>query len=212
MIESYGIGTSRSEPALQAWTAERVREPRVGPGLVDNPLCAAVAVLTETCVAALPVVLALCPSGVRVAVWRRCGRTTVSWEPVGAGEPVIYHPAHRLDTVTLGRGLIRWSPGDSDAHPSRACPGTKQPGQRLPGLADHQHTARLPGPEHPDTPPRNTQRPQQDPHQHAGTTDNATGAAPGAADAGSPCRSRLRGWRSASQWSAIHARIQPYSG
>jgi hypothetical protein len=44
---SHGISTPRSEPALQAWAAVRVREYRVGPGRVDNALCTAVAVLAE---------------------------------------------------------------------------------------------------------------------------------------------------------------------
>jgi hypothetical protein len=46
-IHCTGIGTPRSEPALQAWATVRVQEHRVGPGWVDNALCTAVWVLAE---------------------------------------------------------------------------------------------------------------------------------------------------------------------
>lgn len=45
----------------------------------------------STSAAALPVVLGLCPPGVRVAAWHRGERPTASRWPLNAWEPVIYH-------------------------------------------------------------------------------------------------------------------------
>lgn len=45
----------------------------------------------STSAAALPVVLASCPPGTRVAAWVRGERPTRSWGPLNAWEPVIYH-------------------------------------------------------------------------------------------------------------------------
>jgi hypothetical protein len=44
----------------------------------------------STSAAALPVVLGLCPPGVRVAAWHRGERPTASYWPLNAWEPVIY--------------------------------------------------------------------------------------------------------------------------
>lgn len=45
----------------------------------------------STSAAALPMVLASCPTSVRVAAWFRGERPTPSWRPLSAWEPVIIH-------------------------------------------------------------------------------------------------------------------------
>jgi len=50
----------------------------------------------STSAAALPVVLALCPPGVRVAAWHKGERVTRSRYPLSAWEPVIYHDGRQL--------------------------------------------------------------------------------------------------------------------
>ena len=50
----------------------------------------------STSAAALPAVLAPCPSGVRVAAWHRGERPTRSRWPLHAWEPVIYHGGRQL--------------------------------------------------------------------------------------------------------------------
>ena len=52
----------------------------------------------STSVEALPVVLALCPPGVRVAAWHRGERPTRSRWPLHAWEPVIYCGGRQLVT------------------------------------------------------------------------------------------------------------------
>ena len=52
----------------------------------------------STSAAALPAVLALCPTGVRVAAWHRGERPTPSRWPLSAWEPVIYHGGRPADT------------------------------------------------------------------------------------------------------------------
>lgn len=51
----------------------------------------------STSAAALPAVLALCPSGVRVAAWVRGERPTRSARPLSSWEPVIYAGGRALD-------------------------------------------------------------------------------------------------------------------
>ena len=51
----------------------------------------------STSAAALPAVLALCPSGVHIAAWHRGERPTVSRWPLNAWEPVIYHGGRPAD-------------------------------------------------------------------------------------------------------------------
>lgn len=65
----------------------------------------------STSVDALPMVLALCPPGVRVAAWHRGERPTRSARPLNAWEPVIYSggravlssgPGRRVDSLVYG--------------------------------------------------------------------------------------------------------------
>lgn len=51
----------------------------------------------STSATALPMVLALCPTGVRIAAWHRGERPTRSWAPLNAWEPVIYHGGRPVD-------------------------------------------------------------------------------------------------------------------
>jgi hypothetical protein len=50
----------------------------------------------STSAAALPEVLALCPSGTRVAAWFRGERPTASYAPLSSWEPVLYFGARRV--------------------------------------------------------------------------------------------------------------------
>ena len=50
----------------------------------------------STSAGALPMVLALCPPGVRVAAWHKGPRVTRSRYPVSAWEPVLYHGGRQL--------------------------------------------------------------------------------------------------------------------
>lgn len=79
----------------------------------------------STSAAALPVVLALCPPGVRVAAWHRGERPTASRWPLNGWEPVIYtggrpiDPAHadlrqdrrRVDSLVHGVAPMTTLPG-----------------------------------------------------------------------------------------------------
>jgi hypothetical protein len=66
----------------------------------------------STSAAALPIVLALCPPGVRVAAWHRGERPAPSRRPLNAWEPVIYRggrpadpsrvDARRIDSLVCG--------------------------------------------------------------------------------------------------------------
>jgi hypothetical protein len=57
----------------------------------------------STSAAALPAVLPLCPSGVRVGAWHRGPRGASSWQPLSAWEPVIYVPARPVDPARGAR-------------------------------------------------------------------------------------------------------------
>ena len=72
----------------------------------------------STSAQALPVVLALCPPGVRVAAWHRGERPTRSRWPLHAWEPVIYCDgrqltggARRVDSIVCGVGPLDTLPG-----------------------------------------------------------------------------------------------------
>lgn len=71
----------------------------------------------STSAAALPVVLGLCPPGVRVAAWHRGPRPTASRYPLSAWEPVIYHggrPVYgplRTDSLVHGVSPLTTLPG-----------------------------------------------------------------------------------------------------
>ena len=72
----------------------------------------------STSAQALPVVLALCPSGVRVAAWHRGERPTRSRWPLHAWEPVIYCGGRQLtmahvalDSIVCGVGPLETLPG-----------------------------------------------------------------------------------------------------
>ncbi len=67
---------------------------------------------------ALPVVLALCPPGVRIAAWHRGERPTRSRWPLHAWEPIIYYGgrqliggARRVDSIVCGVGPLDTLPG-----------------------------------------------------------------------------------------------------
>jgi hypothetical protein len=78
---------------------------------------------------ALPVVLALCPPGVRVAAWHRGGRPTRSRWPLHAWEPVIYSGGHQLigdrrraDSIVCGVAPLDSLPGRViGAKPAAVC-------------------------------------------------------------------------------------------
>jgi hypothetical protein len=59
----------------------------------------------STSAAALPMVLAACPPGVRVAAWHRGERPTASRWPLNAWEPVIYHGGRAADASRLDTSL-----------------------------------------------------------------------------------------------------------
>jgi hypothetical protein len=59
----------------------------------------------STSAAALPAVLALCPTGVRVAAWHRGERPTPSRWPLNAWEPVIYHGGRPADPSRANAAL-----------------------------------------------------------------------------------------------------------
>jgi hypothetical protein len=77
-------------------------------------------------------VLGLCPPGVRVAAWHRGARPAVSWQPLHAWEPVIYHPARpvspsalaqpRTDSLVCGAAALTTLPGRvTGAKPAAFC-------------------------------------------------------------------------------------------
>jgi hypothetical protein len=72
----------------------------------------------STSASALPAVLALRPSDVRVAAWHRGERPTASGEPLNAWEPVIYRGARplelddrRVDSLVHGVSSMTTLPG-----------------------------------------------------------------------------------------------------
>jgi hypothetical protein len=72
----------------------------------------------STSAEALPAVLALCPSGVRVAAWHRGERPTRSAWPLHAWEPVIYcggrqlpAASRRADSIVSGVAPVTTLPG-----------------------------------------------------------------------------------------------------
>jgi hypothetical protein len=71
----------------------------------------------STSAEALPVVLALCPPGVRVAAWHRGERATKSRYPLHAWEPVLYRGGRqvpgerRADSIVCGPGPLTTLPG-----------------------------------------------------------------------------------------------------
>jgi len=82
----------------------------------------------STSAEALPVVLALCPAGVRVAAWHRGERPTRSRWPLHAWEPVIYHggrqlvTGQRVDSLVCGVGPLDTLPGRViGAKPAAVC-------------------------------------------------------------------------------------------
>ena len=83
----------------------------------------------STSAQALPVVLALCPPGVRVAAWHRGERPTRSRWPLHAWEPVIYcggrqltGGARRADSIVCGVGPLDTLPGRVlGAKPAAVC-------------------------------------------------------------------------------------------
>ncbi len=83
----------------------------------------------STSAEALPVVLALCPPGVRVAAWHRGERPTRSRWPLRAWEPVIYcggrqltGGARRVDSIVCGVGPLDTLPGRVlGAKPAAVC-------------------------------------------------------------------------------------------
>ncbi len=73
----------------------------------------------STSAEALPVVLALCPPGVRVAAWHRGERPTRSRWPLHAWEPVIYRGGRQLVTGTRRVDSIVCGVGPLDTLPGR---------------------------------------------------------------------------------------------
>jgi hypothetical protein len=73
-------------------------------------------------------VLALCPTGVRVAAWHRGERTTRSRYPLNGWEPVIYSGGRQLpgqrraDSIVCGPTPVRTLPGRViGAKPAAVC-------------------------------------------------------------------------------------------
>jgi hypothetical protein len=87
----------------------------------------------STSAAALPVVLALCPPGVRVAAWHRGERPAAARWPLNAWEPVIYRggrpagppgpgAARRVDSLVCGVSPLMTLPGRvTGAKPAAFC-------------------------------------------------------------------------------------------
>ena len=83
----------------------------------------------STLAEALPVVLALCPPGVRVAAWHRGERPTRSRWPLHAWEPVLYHGGRQLaigprraDSLVCGVAPLDTLPGRViGAKPAAVC-------------------------------------------------------------------------------------------
>ena len=82
----------------------------------------------STSAAALPAVLALCPSGVRVAAWHKGERVTRSRFPLSAWEPVVYYGGRQLpgqrraDSIACGVTPVSTVPGHViGAKPAAVC-------------------------------------------------------------------------------------------
>jgi len=73
----------------------------------------------STSAEALPVVLALCPAGVRVAAWHRGERPTRSRWPLHAWEPVVYHGGRQLAGGQRRADSLVCGVGPLDTLPSR---------------------------------------------------------------------------------------------